>query len=174
LKNLTGLQLLKENGFWISFLVAFLIGMPFFIGSKSNPTQPIAFNHNKHLEAGMDCMDCHVGAREQTRATLPDISVCLMCHEESATGNPEEIKIQQAAAKGEPLAWQRIQRLPAHVYFSHRRHVALAGLECVACHGPMETLSQPPRRPFLDMTMEACQDCHENANARNDCNDCHR
>ena len=163
-----------NKSFALGFLVAFPAGLFLFVALASGPTQPIAFNHRKHVDAGMDCTDCHAGARGQARATMPDLAACLMCHENPVSDNPEEAKIRQAAKNGEPLAWQRIQRLPAHVYFSHRRHVTLAGLECALCHGPMQTLTQPPSRPFTAMTMEVCQGCHAKERARNDCNDCHR
>lgn len=141
-----------------------------------SPQQPIRYNHAVHISNGITCLDCHTGAREQARATLPTLETCLVCHAEpvSEKVNVEEQKIRLLAKAGKGAAWTQLMRVPSHIYFSHRRHVALGGIECQVCHGPMETLTEPPQRVFRPMTMEACQECHAKSNARNDCNDCHR
>jgi len=137
-------------------------------------TQPIAFNHRKHIENGLACTDCHAGVETQARATLPELDTCLTCHESALTTSPEEKKIRTMAAAGKALAWVPLTRMPAHVYFSHRRHVTFAKLACSGCHGPVEQSSRPPDRPLLSLTMDACIQCHEKNQARTDCNDCHR
>jgi hypothetical protein len=160
----------------VGFVVFFALGLLFFgwaLPSSPGP-QPIRYNHAVHIEAGLACQDCHTGARDQVQATLPTIDTCLMCHEEAVTESAEEEKIRAFAQAGQEIPWVKITRVPAHVYFSHRRHVALGGLDCADCHGPMETLTEPPRRPFRPVSMEACMDCHEQSELRNDCNDCHR
>jgi len=136
------------------------------------------------VDAGMDCVDCHTGVREQARATLPTISVCLMCHENPVTQSPEEAKIRQVSAKGEALIWQSPGRLPHQIFFSHRRHVVLGKLDCAACHGNVGQSTAPANRPAFqgcgdilgkcEFTMERCMDCHASHKVRNDCNDCHR
>lgn len=136
--------------------------------------QPIAYNHAKHLAAGLTCTDCHAGARTQEHATLPALETCMSCHESALTQSSEEAKLRALAAGGRELAWTQVTRVPAHVYFSHRRHVTLGRIECVSCHGAMEKVSAPPSRPFRDFSMTACIGCHEQNHARTDCNDCHR
>ncbi len=136
--------------------------------------QPIAFNHNKHIQSGMECTDCHVGARDQVRATLPSLSACLMCHQAPLTQSAEEQKIRDLAQAGKEADWIRITHVRTDVYFSHRRHVQLGKLDCAVCHGPMQTLTAPPRSPFVELTMDACISCHQQNQARTDCNDCHR
>ncbi|MBI3667560.1 MAG: cytochrome c3 family protein [Acidobacteria bacterium] len=153
-----------------------LLGSVFFLGHNSGVpvAQPIAFNHAKHISSGMGCTDCHTGAQSQARATLPALAACLACHESPLTESAEEQKIRTLAAAGKELEWIQLTPVPAHVYFSHRRHVELAKLECSACHGPMEKAVVPPQRPFRLLTMDACIECHQKSRAKTDCNDCHR
>lgn len=168
------LALPRSKTFWLTFLLAFLAGTIFFTRASSVPPQPIAFNHHAHDAAGVGCADCHVGVQQQAQATLPDISVCLMCHESKVTESPEEEKIRQASVKGEPLVWQRGVRLPRHVYFSHRRHVALGKLECAVCHGKVAESTAPTNLPVTPLTMDGCMDCHTRNRVQNDCDECHR
>ncbi len=167
---------LPQSSVITGFGVFFVFGLLLFgiILPGGSPRQPIEYNHAVHIESGLECDTCHPGAREEVRATLPTIETCLLCHEEAITESPEEEKIRTLAAAGEEIPWTQVTRIPRHVYFSHRRHVALGGLECAECHGPMETLTQPPRRPYRVLDMDACMDCHEQKELRNDCNDCHR
>ncbi len=142
--------------------------------SGSNPTQPLRYNHAVHISNGMACEDCHAGARGNEKATLPGIDVCLGCHREPLTKSPEEEKIRAFARSGQEIPWVQVTRVPRHVYFSHRRHVTLGGLKCAECHGPMETRTEPVRRPFRPMTMDGCMECHEQRKVSDNCNDCHR
>lgn len=138
------------------------------------PVQPIRYNHAVHIANGLACLDCHTGAQDQVRASLPDLDTCLTCHQEALTENPEEAKIRALAAAGQQIHWTPATRVPRHVYFSHRRHVALGGLQCADCHAGMETRTAPPRRPVGPVTMDACLECHEQRKVDNDCNRCHR
>ncbi|MEK7409370.1 MAG: cytochrome c3 family protein [Acidobacteriota bacterium] len=154
----------------------FLLGTLFF--SSDNPgaagAQPIAFNHAKHVGSGMGCTDCHAGAQSGVRATLPTLAMCLTCHATALTESTEESKLRQFAAAGKEPPWAPLPRVPAHVYFSHRRHVQLGGLACATCHGPMEKATTPPQSLFRPLTMDECIGCHEQSLAGTDCNDCHR
>ena len=159
------------TGFGLFLGLGWLLG---WLLPSNSPSQPIQFNHSVHLRNGMTCVDCHAGARDQEHATLPTLEICLACHEQALTTSSEEEKLRALSQAGEQLFWQRITRVPLHVYFSHRRHVTVADMVCAECHGQMEALTEPPRRPFRPMNMKACQECHERMKARNDCNDCHR
>ncbi len=145
---------------------------------RGNPggagVQPIAFNHAKHVESGVSCTDCHRGAATEEHATVPDISVCMGCHEAPLTKSPEEARLRAYAAAGAEIPWRPVTHVAAHVYFSHRRHVTLAKLDCATCHGAMQKLTAPPRAPFRALTMDFCIQCHQRNQARTDCNDCHR
>lgn len=141
---------------------------------RSTIEQPIAFNHHLHVEEqGMDCTDCHLYADSGVRATIPNIEVCS-CHGEAMTKSPEEARLVQYIASGERIPWQKVYRVPAHVYFSHRRHTAIAGIDCETCHGVMREQVQPVTHPAVRITMERCMDCHEQRRVSNDCLLCHR
>lgn len=137
--------------------------------------QPIAYNHRLHVkDQEISCVTCHRQVETAEVAGRPPLAVCLECHEAAITDNPEEHKIQEYAAAGTEIPWVRVTWLPSHVYFSHRRHVAVAGLACATCHGPMEERTTPPERPLRSLSMSMCLDCHEKSEASLDCNACHR
>jgi hypothetical protein len=136
--------------------------------------QPINFNHRLHVEdSGLECGDCHLHALTGVRATIPNVGVCLDCHDEVQTESPEEAKVVAYVQAGEPIPWRKVYLLPDHVYFSHRRHTTIAGLECEVCHGPVGERVDPVSRPFTPMTMDACMECHDASGASNDCIYCH-
>lgn len=161
----------------------------FEIWAEPRVTQPIQFPHKTHVEMNLECTGCHERAEKDVVAGRPPTELCLSCHGSGdATG---EIKKVQAFDKGGEIPWKRVWRLPPHVFFSHRAHVAVAKMKCQACHGPMETLTRPPARPLKTVRMDDCIACHEKRNgeaakttggvavasmrrAPTDCTGCHR
>jgi len=135
--------------------------------------QPIQFNHKSHKEQGVDCITCHQHVQEQNFAGFPKIDICLGCHEESITENPEEEKIRIFQKEGIPIPWISLYNQPDHIFFSHRRHVKLGQIECGLCHGNVDERTAPPSRPLVNLTMDACMECHEKKGADNDCLVCH-
>ena len=137
--------------------------------------QPIAYNHKKHVsELGLECAFCHTGiAEKKARAGLPNLETCLSCHTSEDT-NPKAKVIQDYASKNQPIPWKQVYKTPPHVYFSHRRHVELAKLDCAVCHGDMSKKETPVSRPAIAISMERCMDCHRRKNVTNDCMSCHR
>ena len=77
----------------------------------------------------------------------------------------EILKVHGFVARGEPIPWRRLYRVPSHVFFSHRRHVAMAGIVCAECHGPMEEQTRPPDRALVAHDMDDCMECHERTKA---------
>lgn len=80
-----------------------------------------------------------------------------------------------------PVAWKRVHNLPDFAYFDHRPHVN-NGVECQACHGPVETMERI--RQFSPLTMGWCVGCHRaskvsaplqagHAHVTTDCSRCH-
>ncbi len=136
--------------------------------------QPIQFNHAKHTAQGLPCSVCHQSVGEQTFAGLPKVETCMACHSAPLTESPEEEKIRQFAGKGQEIPWQRLYRMPGDVFFSHRRHVTLAKVECETCHGPLGKATAPPPRPLVRQSMDWCIACHEKRQASVDCVACHR
>ena len=167
-KWLTGLGLLT--------LISLFVGIGLALSRKpSLPPQPIAFNHKKHTgDLSLPCTTCHQSVEAQTFAGLPQTETCVTCHAAPLTKNPEEEKIRQYASKGEKIPWQRIYRMPGDVFFSHRRHVVLAKVECATCHGKMAEQTTPPSRPLVNQTMAWCINCHQERRVSVDCNACHK
>jgi hypothetical protein len=137
--------------------------------------QPIAFNHNLHVtELEIECETCHMYVRTGRHAGLPALSLCLECHEEAVTEDPEERKLIEVANEDRPPSFRKLFRIPDHTLYSHARHVADAGLECKTCHGDIATSTEPPETPLVRITMDLCVDCHERSEVSTDCTRCHR
>jgi hypothetical protein len=157
------------------FVLFFVLGTAGFVGLQHTaPKQPIAFNHAKHVSNGVPCTDCHAGVQTQAKATLPSVDVCISCHQVALTNSAEEERVRTVAAAGQELNWVQLTRTAPHVFFSHRRHVAVAHLPCAECHGPMEQATKPPDRAFRVFNMATCIGCHQQDRVNADCNDCHR
>jgi hypothetical protein len=158
--------------------------------------QPIAFPHNIHVQTyKMDCQYCHADARRSEYAGLPSVERCLGCHRITAADRPEIQKLAGYAAKGDPIPWVRVFKVPEFTYFPHKPHVR-SGVTCQTCHGPVETMTTAagttgPRlvndvlnltglRPAAPaLTMGWCVECHRTENATRgtraplDCVTCH-
>lgn len=127
---------------------------------NSGVKQPIQFPHKTHIAQNIPCTGCHQRAEKDLAAGRPATALCMACHTNSDSKNPEIEKLKAFGEKGQEIPWQRVWRLPTHVFFSHRVHVSVAKLACQSCHGPMETLDRPPPRPLKTLTMDNCIDCH--------------
>jgi len=57
-----------------------------------------------------------------------------------------------------PVEWVRIHNLPDHVFFPHSQHVAIAGIECQTCHGPIQEMEKVYQ--FAPLSMGWCLNCH--------------
>lgn len=135
--------------------------------------QPVAYNHKKHLEAGMECGTCHAGIAEGlASAGLPAIDICLTCH--ASDDNPKTRPIRDFAADRRAIPWRRVYKVPDHVFFSHRRHVAAAKLDCALCHGDMAGKETPVERQAVAISMTRCIACHRRGGVSVDCLACHR
>lgn len=138
-------------------------------------SQPIAFNHRKHTqELGLNCEFCHAYVREGAHAGLPDASTCSMCHSNPVGTSAEAARVTELLTAGDPLRFNKLFRLPTHVFYTHRRHVGFGELECTNCHGGIADTERPPERPLVRITMEFCMDCHREREQTLDCNGCHR
>ena len=145
------------------------------------PPQPIAFSHKTHAgDLKMDCNYCHFNAARGKHAGVPPMSVCMGCHSAqgggivgSKPGAKEQLdKLLAIAEKGSyeengvikeggMVHWNRVHRLPDHVYFTHEWHVK-AGVACQTCHGPVQEMTV--MRQHSDLTMGWCLDCHRKNN----------
>ncbi len=139
--------------------------------------QPIAFNHAVHVgEADVTCQDCHLNAESTRFAGIPGKQICFDCHDidEEEGSHPEKDKLFSFDESDDDIPWQRVGVTRPDVYFSHRRHVTAAKLDCLVCHQHQDTLTTPPRRSRLVMGMDDCVDCHTKSAIPEDCNACHR
>lgn len=137
------------------------------------PAQPIAYSHKLHAgDLKIDCQFCHSNASRGKNAGIPPMETCLGCHRQVATDKPEIQKLLAIAEKGSyedngitkeggVVHWNRVHRLPDHVYFSHEWHTK-AGVACQTCHGPVEEMTTV--RQYSDLTMGWCLDCHRKDN----------
>ena len=122
------------------------------------PSQPIAFPHNKHAGVnGIDCKYCHNSVTKSKSAGIPTVNVCMNCHKQiNGEGKPyaSEIKKIYSAAgydptgsgkytgNTKPIVWNKVHVLPDHVYFNHSQHVVVGGIDCKQCHGDMTKMSE--------------------------------
>lgn len=137
--------------------------------------QPIAFNHRLHVtDLGAECTDCHLYARTGVRATIPNFQACGVCHEVALGETQQEAVLIEHVESQTPIPWRKVYWLPEHVYFSHRRHTALAEIDCQVCHGAMKEREAPLSRRLVEISMEWCINCHQQRGASNDCISCHR
>ena len=173
------ISLLKR--FWLLLVIAVLIvgyGVHCFSNAFLDqgyaPTQPIAYSHKLHAgELKIDCQYCHFNVSRGKFAGVPPMSVCIGCHKQVATDKPEIQKLLAIDEKGSyfdadgvektggVVHWNRVHKLPDHVYFSHEWH-AKAGVACQTCHGPVEEMVKV--RQVSPLTMEWCLDCHRKTN----------
>lgn len=160
---------------FLMFLSVVSIAVALVLLTSARAIQPIRFNHQKHISTvGLTCADCHKYADSQSFAGLPELDVCLGCHQEPQTKSAEEEKLRTLQARGEGLNWNQVYTLPNHVYFSHRRHVAAGQVDCAACHGRMADLRTPLARQIVPISMDRCIKCHQKMKVSTDCLTCHR
>ena len=121
------------------------------------PDQPIAYSHRIHVEAGVQCLFCHSNALRSDLAGIPSVQACMGCHTLIATDNAEVQLLAGYWERRQPIPWNRVNRQPDFVYFSHQAHLG-AGINCETCHGDVGSMAVA--RPVLKMDMGWCLDCH--------------
>jgi hypothetical protein len=153
-------------------LVAAAVAVGWVFALPSAPlTQPVEFNHAKHAAVG--CVLCHRGAEAGARAGIPQGDTCTRCHATAPARGVSGAAWNDIAA-GKRIAWLRVNRVPDHVAFSHRRHTGPGQLACVSCHGEMRQRTAPPGRVQTRLVMTTCLACHKREDASEDCAGCHR
>lgn len=167
-------KILRSDAFIIiitTLVVAFVaksgIDQLYTIGVQQGyaPAQPIAFSHQLHAgQYEMQCQYCHTGVEIGKSANIPSANICMNCHAhiQNVGGkdgiSPEIQKIYNAVDNNQPIEWVRIHNLPDLSYFNHAQHVAVGGVECQTCHGPIEEMEVVYQHSSL--TMGWCIDCH--------------
>lgn len=129
------------------------------------PEQPIPFNHRFHVtDLQIDCMYCHVGTERSVSGIVPSVAVCMGCHRIAGTGLPPIEELRGYEARGEPVEWEWVYKLPEFVQFSHKAH--LRNLECQDCHGPVEEMDRVYQ--WAPLTMGWCLECHRQPPSESD------
>src|ERR1700691_4357682 len=102
--------------------------------------QPVPFSHKHHVgDFGLDCRYCHTGVETSRVAGVPPTHVCMTCHSQLYTTSEMPAPVRPSLADNRPIRWNKVNRLPAYVYFDHSIHVA-KGVGCTTCHGPVGTM----------------------------------
>lgn len=157
-----------------------------------HPNQPITFRHDIHAGInGIDCKYCHNSANKSKTSGIPTLNVCMNCHKLVHGSNDFQKKeIQKLydavgyspksggkfSGKQHPIVWNKVHNLPDFVFFSHKQHVVVGGVDCKQCHGDMtkrhETAEVMPVQELnkikgnIDLgdkptlTMGWCIECH--------------
>ena len=180
------LKLLKSPGFmgiivflFTAFAFKSTIDGLYNIGIQKGyqPTQPIAYSHKLHAgDLGIDCNYCHTGVRKAKNANIPSLNICMNCHSDvknlqgkegispeiqkiyDALGGYDPVSKEYGDGPKKPVEWVRIHNLPDLVYFNHKQHVKVGGLECQTCHGEIQEMEVVKQEKKL--TMGWCIDCH--------------
>lgn len=136
------------------------------------PRQPIAFTHVRHIQAGLQCMDCHRDAATSPEAGLPSVQECVLCHKTIGTQASAVKQVVAYAGLGQEIPWRPVYNFPpsAHVRFRHNMHVN-AGIACSSCHGDVG--GETTARVSTPLVMGVCIQCHRQHNATTECEGCH-
>ncbi|MCK1317325.1 cytochrome c3 family protein [Bradyrhizobium sp. 23] len=131
---------------------------PYVTNLNITRNQPVPFSHEHHVSGlGLDCRYCHTSVETARFAGIPPTETCMTCHSQIWTNAQMLAPVRESLAKNQPIAWERVHRLPDYVYFDHSVHVA-KGVGCTTCHGDVGRMRL--MRQAAPLTMQWCLDCH--------------
>ena len=137
---------------------------PYGDGREFPVEQPVQFDHRHHVrDDGIDCRFCHSGAEKSAYAGIPSTELCMGCHNEVWSRSPMLRPLRVSYFSGQPLRWNRVNKLPDFVYFNHSIHLA-KGVGCVTCHGRVDQMALDYQ--VVPLTMGWCLDCHRDPTPR--------
>jgi len=141
---------------------------------------PLAFSHQKHLEAGAECLTCHAPARKSERAgdwLLPKHPECEDCHDIKGAEEGKKVDPPSACSTCHPGFDQTVRRAPdrveaptANLRFNHKAHVDKK-VDCKVCHVGVEAVGLATRMQLPKMA--TCLTCHDGHQAPSACGTCH-
>ncbi|HEY3275296.1 MAG TPA: cytochrome c3 family protein [Syntrophorhabdaceae bacterium] len=154
-------------------LVAAMFFFYFYPALDIGPAQPISFSHRVHAGVKkINCRFCHPNVERSANAGLPTMEKCFYCHTYVIPGHSEIKREEQYLRTNSPVPWKRIFYIPDFVFFTHVPHLKWAKLDCVNCHGDVQTFD---RLRKVDFQMSFCIECHRRKGAQLDCwLACHR
>lgn len=172
-------QLARRYGPLVVVAIAVVVVAAVFLSRRlalAAPDQPLPFSHNRHAQAGVECLFCHPNAARSDVAGIPSVARCVGCHQSIAVDRPAIQELAGYWERKEPIPWQPVTARSDFVFFSHQAHV-LNAVSCEACHGPVGSMSQT--QPVEDMDMGFCLKCHleqpeEKVARLADCLTCHK
>lgn len=133
--------------------------------------QPIPFSHRLHVtDKQIDCRYCHPFGDRSLSAGIPSAQKCFGCHDRIIPEHREIQKLRGYRDRGQEVPWVRVYYNPDHVFFPHHRHLA-KGVDCVSCHGEIETVDRMRQVTFY---MGFCLACHRERAASLECVACHQ
>lgn len=161
---------------FLALVVLVLVGLLGAKNTRAESDQPVTYSHRVHVGAGIQCLYCHSEANRAPIASIPSVQKCVGCHQAIATNKETVQEVLAYWERGEPIPWQRVNKQPDFVYFSHRPHVN-AGLNCETCHGDVAQMDTVV--PTVEMHMGWCLQCHESQPPEKvarlvDCVTCHK
>lgn len=134
--------------------------------------QPIPFSHRLHAgEKQIGCLFCHDNAPTGTRAGIPPLQTCMLCHERIAIHYRPIEKLRAHYFGNVPVQWVRVAWVNEFVYFPHMMHLQ-AGFDCGRCHGNVKEMDRVVEANKFRMGF--CIGCHRENGATHDCFTCHR
>ncbi len=122
--------------------------------------QPVPYSHQLHAGTlGIDCRYCHVSVDKSYFANIPATEICMTCHSQIRTGSAKLTVVRDSYATGQPVLWQKVNRVPSFVYFNHSIHIN-KGVGCAECHGKINEMPVvwQPQAFFMGF----CLNCHRN------------
>ncbi len=168
-------RMIQRVGIAAVLVLAIAVSLLVLLLREPAVSQPIAFSHFKHTQdLGLDCALCHQYAQTQAHSGLPDEETCAICHRVALGTTLEAAELTRLIDEGEPIRFNKLFGLADHVFYTHRRHVGIAEIECETCHGAISETETPPTRPLVKVTMGFCLDCHQEQQQTVDCNACHK
>jgi hypothetical protein len=136
------------------------------------PRQPIPFSHRVHVHVKkLSCFMCHTGVARASRAGIPPLETCLLCHARIIRSYPYIVKLREHFDQNRPVVWERVNWLPEFVYFNHSMHIQ-RGFDCSVCHGDVSLMDRMVKARKFEMGF--CIQCHRDNKGTHDCFACHR
>lgn len=161
---------------FLALVLLVLIWLPGARATRAESDQPVPYSHRVHIGAGIQCLFCHSDAARSPIAGIPSVQKCVGCHQVIDSDSESVQVLLGYWERGEPIPWQRVNKQPEFVYFSHRPHLG-AGLNCEICHGNVAAMDTVV--PVYEMDMGWCLQCHEEQPTEKlarlvDCVTCHQ
>lgn len=155
--------------FWAAVLSIGALAYLFYLYPHEGigPQQPVYFSHRVHAGVKqINCRFCHPYVERSEHAGLPEVEKCFYCHKYVIPNHPEILKEKRHLDEKDPVPWVQIFFVPDYVKFRHLPHIRWAKLDCVECHGAVQTRD---RLVPVNFQMGFCIDCHRQRNAQTDC-----